>query len=221
MSFGRDPFAVVGDDDVRRTDRRADHSTETSTRAASRFSQASMALVTTFKNGPVQQVGIELKRRQVGSRLPDRARPALLRRGIFISSTTSPTVSFRSAATRSGSRSLLNVSMSMTRLEICSWFFSTIRQPRRTTSLSSSFKPILDQVAAAADALQDVLDVVRERGDRLAHGRQPLGLEHGRVVRRVLDRQRRLVADGDHQLEMLFGELVDGAAGDEHLPGGV
>ena len=36
----------------------------------------------------------------------------------------------------SGSRSLLNVSMSITRLEIRSWFFSTILQPRRTTSLS-------------------------------------------------------------------------------------
>ena len=69
-------------------------------------------------------------------------------------------------------------------------------------------QPFLDQVAAAANALQNVLDVVRERGDRLPHGRQPLGLDHRRVVRRVLDRQRRLVADGDHQLQVLFGELV-------------
>ena len=42
----------------------------------------------------------------------------------------------------------------------------------------------VDQVAAAADALEDVLDVVRERGDRLADGGEPLGLELGVVERR-------------------------------------
>ena len=42
----------------------------------------------------------------------------------------------------------------------------------------------VDQVAAAADALEDVLDVVRERGDRLADGGEPLGLELGLVERR-------------------------------------
>ena len=35
----------------------------------------------------------------------------------------------------------------------------------------------VDQVAAAADALEDVLDVMRERGDRLADGGEPLGLD--------------------------------------------
>ena len=65
-----------------------------------------------------------------------------------------------------------------------------------------------DQVAAAADALQNVLDVVRERGDRLADGRQTFGLHHRLVVGRVFDRERRLMGDGDHQLEMLLRELV-------------
>ena len=39
----------------------------------------------------------------------------------------------------------------------------------------------VDEVAAAAEALEDVLDVVRERRDRLADGREPLGLDLGLV----------------------------------------
>ena len=81
-------------------------------------------------------------------------------------------------------------------------------QPLPTTCFVVLRQAHLDQVAAAADALQDVLDVVRQRGDRLADGRQPLGLHHGGIVARVLDGQRRLMADGDHQLEMVFGEFV-------------
>ena len=65
----------------------------------------------------------------------------------------------------------------------------------------------LDQVAAAADALQDVLDVVRERGDGLPDGRQPLGLDHRRVVAGVFDGERGLVPDGDHQLQVVLGEF--------------
>src|SRR5690606_6480721 len=72
--------------------------------------------------------------------------------------------------------------------------------------------------AAAADALQDVLDVVREGGDGLAHGRQAFGLQQGGVIRRVFHGECRLVADGDHQLQVFLGEFVDvplvrGAAG--------
>ena len=64
----------------------------------------------------------------------------------------------------------------------------------------------VDQVAAAADALEDVLDVVRERGDRLADGGEPLGLDLVVVEDRVLDRQARLVADGDHQHQVVLAE---------------
>ena len=66
----------------------------------------------------------------------------------------------------------------------------------------------LDQVAAAADALQDVLDVMREHGDGLAHGSQSFGLHHRRVVASVFHGQRRLMGDGDHQLQMFLGKLV-------------
>ncbi len=52
-------------------------------------------------------------------------------------------------------------------------------------------EPQVDQVASAAQALEDVLDVVREGGDGLADGRQPLGLELGLVEPGVLDRQAR------------------------------
>ena len=70
-------------------------------------------------------------------------------------------------------------------------------------------KSQLDEVAAAADALEDILDVVGKRGDGLPDGGQPLGLDHGGIVAGVLDGQGRLVADGDHQLEVVFAELVD------------
>ena len=48
-------------------------------------------------------------------------------------------------------------------------------------------------------------------------GRQPLGLDHGRVVAGVLDGQGRLVADGDHQLQVVLGELVGPALLDQLL----
>ena len=66
----------------------------------------------------------------------------------------------------------------------------------------------LDEVTTAADALQDVLDVVREGGDRLADGRQPFGLDHGLVIGGVFHRQRCLVGDGDHELQVLLRKLV-------------
>ncbi len=64
----------------------------------------------------------------------------------------------------------------------------------------------VDQIAAAADALEDVLDVVRKRGDGLPDGREPLGLELGLVKGRVFDREAGLVTDRDHQLQVLLGE---------------
>ncbi len=93
--------------------------------------------------------------------------------------------------------------MSITSVEMRSWFFSTMLHPLRmvvtarladstSTGLAGSssppslgvvLHPHFDQIAAAADALQNVLDVVRERGDGLPHGRQPLGLHHRGVVR--------------------------------------
>ena len=64
----------------------------------------------------------------------------------------------------------------------------------------------VDQVAAAADALEDVLDVMRERGDRLADGGESLGLDLVVVEDGVLDRQPGLVADGDHEHELVLAE---------------
>ena len=64
----------------------------------------------------------------------------------------------------------------------------------------------LHEVAAAADSLEDVLDVVGERGDGLARGREPLRLHHRGVVGGVLDGEGRLVADRDHQLEVVVAE---------------
>ena len=66
----------------------------------------------------------------------------------------------------------------------------------------------LDEIAAAADALQNILDVVRERGDGLADGGEALGLHHLLVVIRIFDGQRRLVGDGNHKFEMLLREFV-------------
>ena len=61
---------------------------------------------------------------------------------------------------------------------------------------------------------------MRERGDGLPDGGQPLGLDHGRVVAGVFDGQGRLVADGDHQLQVVFGELVGAALLDALLGAG-
>ena len=65
----------------------------------------------------------------------------------------------------------------------------------------------VEDFAAAAQALQDVLDVVRQGGDGLADGRQPLGLHHRLVVARLLDGQGRLVGDGDGQGQVVLGEF--------------
>ena len=64
----------------------------------------------------------------------------------------------------------------------------------------------VDQVAAAADALEDVLDVMREGGDRLADGGEPFRLDLVVVEDRVLDRQAGLVADRDHEHQLLLAE---------------
>ena len=50
--------------------------------------------------------------------------------------------------------------------------------------------------------------MVRQRGDGLADGRQALGLDHRLVVARLLDRQGRLVGDGDGQRQVVLGELA-------------
>src|SRR5262249_33945519 len=65
----------------------------------------------------------------------------------------------------------------------------------------------LQDFAARAQALEDVLDVVRQRRDGLADGREPFRLKHGLVVARFLYRQGRLMADGDGQGEVVTREL--------------
>ena len=70
----------------------------------------------------------------------------------------------------------------------------------------------LEDVVAALEALQVVLDVVRERGDGLADGGQALGLHQGLVVARVLDGQGGQVADGDGDGQVVLGELAGGVA---------
>ena len=51
--------------------------------------------------------------------------------------------------------------------------------------------------------------MVRQRGDGLADGGEPLGLDHGLVVAGVLDGQGRLVGDGDGQLRWSSVNLRD------------
>ncbi len=68
----------------------------------------------------------------------------------------------------------------------------------------------LDQVAPAADSLENVLDVVRERGDGLPDGGEAFGLDHRGVVTRVFHGQCRLVRDGDHQFQVVFVEAMRG-----------
>ena len=67
-------------------------------------------------------------------------------------------------------------------------------------------QPHFHEITASADALEDVFDVVRERGDGLAGGGEPLRLHHGRVVGGVFDGERSLMADRDHQLEVVVVE---------------
>ena len=75
-----------------------------------------------------------------------------------------------------------------------------------------SCKPELQDLAAALEPLQDVLDVMRQRRNGLADGRQALRLDHGLMVTRVLDGQGGLVGDGDGQLQMIFGEAAAASA---------
>ena len=70
------------------------------------------------------------------------------------------------------------------------------------------FQSHLHEVAAAADPLEDVLDVVGEGGDGVADGRESLRLNHGGVVGGVLDREGGLVPDRNHELEVLVAEAA-------------
>src|SRR5262249_52901160 len=82
----------------------------------------------------------------------------------------------------------------------------------------------IDQVAAATDSLEDVLDVVGKGGDRLANGREPLGLDLVVIEDGVFDSQTGLVADCDHQHELVLAEpaalaaLCGGLAGEDTSP---
>ena len=77
----------------------------------------------------------------------------------------------------------------------------------------------VDQVAATADPLQDVLDVVTERGDGLAHRGQPFGVDQCRLGPLAVDHQRGLVPDRHQQPQRLFAEPLAGAATLEDLVG--
>ena len=81
------------------------------------------------------------------------------------------------------------------------------------------FQPRFDQIAPAADPLQDILDVMRQGGDRLSHRRQSFTLDQCGVVERILDRQGCLVADGGDQPQVVVGELLLAARLDQ-LSGG-
>ena len=52
---------------------------------------------------------------------------------------------------------------------------------------------------------------MRQRGDRLAHGGEPLGLDLVAIKDRILDRQARLVADGDHEHQVVLVEPASDA----------
>ena len=84
----------------------------------SRSWQASMALVTTLRTARCIDFGVEHQRRHRRRRQPDELDVRLLGRAVFISSTTSAASSLRFAGSGTGSRSLLNVSMSITSVEI-------------------------------------------------------------------------------------------------------
>src|SRR5262249_16084096 len=61
--------------------------------------------------------------------------------------------------------------------------------------------------AAAAEALQDVLDVVRQRGNGLADRSQSFRLHQGLVITGLLDGEGSLVADGDGQRQVVLVEF--------------
>ena len=67
-------------------------------------------------------------------------------------------------------------------------------------------QPHLHQIASAPNPLEDVLDVMGEGGDRVPHRREALRLHHRGVVGGVFHGEGGLVADRDHELEMLVAE---------------
>ncbi len=184
-----------------------------------------MALVTMLSTARCIASGSNMSVGIVGAGSQSSSTFASLAR-VFMSSTTSPTTSLRSDGSGTGSRSLLNVSMSITSVgnaflilfddapafaHDADGFFGRIDIDLAAGNcLGVVFHAHFDQVAAAADALQNVLDVVRERGDRLADGGQTFGLHHLLVVIRIFDRERRLMGDRDHELQMFLRELVGG-----------
>ena len=97
--------------------------------------------------------------------------------------------------------------MSRIRWSIRPWFRSTSFHPLPSRSLSSSLKRGADHVGAEANPLHDVLDVVRQRGDGLPDGREPLGVHERLVVAALLDRDGRLVGDGAGERQVVLGEL--------------
>ena len=79
------------------------------------------------------------------------------------------------------------------------WFRSTSFQPLPSRSLSLVLERGADHVGAEPHPLHDVLDVVRQRRDGLADGREPLGVHQRLVVAALLDGEGRLVGDGAGQ----------------------
>src|SRR5205823_1247740 len=71
-------------------------------------------------------------------------------------------------------------------------------------------------LAAAFESLENVLDVVTQAGDGLADGGQALGLDHGLVVASFLDGHGGLVRNGDGEGQMVLREFPRGIlAGDD------
>ena len=170
-----------------------------------------MALVTMFRTARWMPSGSIRTCGQVRRRAASRgATPSSAARDC-ISSTTSATVSFRSAGSERGLAVLgerEHVHDQVVDLRLVLLDDRPAAADDRVVLLVQAH---VDQVAAAADALEDVLDVVRQRGDRLADGGEPLGLELGAGRSRVLDRQARLVADGDHQHQVVLREPAPAA----------
>ncbi len=54
-----------------------------------------------------------------------------------------------------------------------------------------------------------------QRRDRLAHCRQTLALDNGRVIERIFNRQRGLVANRGDQTQVVVGEALLIAGGDQ------
>ena len=95
------------------------------------------------------------------------------------------------------------------------WFFSMFFQPCCSSVGVHVLEAHFEDFAAALESLQDVLDVVRQRGDGLADRGQALRLHHRLMIARLLDGQRRLVGHGAGQEQMFAAELVRGLAGRE------